>query len=269
MREGTSFTTTLRPPIRFPDPGRICIVVSPPARARGICGSCGQTECSAQTLAVTGLVNSFPSLFASTPGAGYTPMCECTSMIPGVTYFPVPSITNASAGATIFVPTAAIFPSRNRIDPFAIVGPAAVNIVAFRISVVRRGKGLYVLGNGSAFGRDVPPGPGDGAGEGDACGAGDGCGDCGTNCVAKPSSRHKHAATRIIEFIFTSTRTVLKSRAILLQAFVRVQCFRRCLKVVLPRPDSKRGGSPTVREGVYARRSSPRLRSGYCPDVPN
>src|SRR6266849_10333479 len=130
VREGTNFKTTLRPPIKLAEPGRTCIVVKPPARARGICGSCGQTECSAQTLAVTGLVNSFPSLFASTPGAGYTPMCECTSMMPGVTYFPVPSITNASGGAVTDAPTAAIFPSRNSTEPFGIKAPAAVIIVA-------------------------------------------------------------------------------------------------------------------------------------------
>src|SRR5215471_10303993 len=70
VREGTTFKTTLRPPIKFAEPGRIWIVVTPPANARGNCGSCGHTECSAQTLAVTGFVASFPSLLASTPGAG-------------------------------------------------------------------------------------------------------------------------------------------------------------------------------------------------------
>src|SRR5213592_2225002 len=70
VREGTTLTTTLRPPIKFAEPGKICIVVTPPANARGNCGSCGHTECSAQTFAVTGFVASLPSLFASTPGAG-------------------------------------------------------------------------------------------------------------------------------------------------------------------------------------------------------
>ena len=40
------------------------------------------------------------------------------------------------------VPTSAIFPSRRSTEPFVIVGPAPVMIVALRISVVRRGKGL-------------------------------------------------------------------------------------------------------------------------------
>src|SRR6185503_16702509 len=123
VRDGTTFKTTLRPPIKFPEPGSTCMVVTPPARARGSCGSCGQTECSAQTFGVTGFVNSFPSLLASTPGAGYTPMCECTSIIPGVTYLPVPSITVASGGAVTDVPTAAILPSRKSTEPFAIDGP--------------------------------------------------------------------------------------------------------------------------------------------------
>src|SRR5262252_9372978 len=130
-------------------------------------------------------------------------MCECTSMIPGVTYLPVPSITCASAGASIDVPTAAIFPSRSSTEPFAIVAPAAVMIVALRINVVRRGKGLYVLGKGSALGREMPPGPGGGAG--DTCGEGEDCGDCESNCVANESSRQTQAATRSIEFILTSS----------------------------------------------------------------
>ena len=60
----------MRPPIRFAEPGRTCAVVMPPASSRGNCGSCGQTECSAHTCAVTGLVASFPSLCACTPGRG-------------------------------------------------------------------------------------------------------------------------------------------------------------------------------------------------------
>src|SRR5688500_12541150 len=77
VREGTTLSTTLRPPMRFAEPGSTCSVVTPPARLRGNCGSCGQTECSAHTCAVTGFVASFPSSCAGTPGAGYTPRCEC------------------------------------------------------------------------------------------------------------------------------------------------------------------------------------------------
>src|ERR1044072_2930677 len=103
-------------------------------------------------------------------------MWEWTSTIPGVTYLPVPSITTASGGALTAVPTAAIFPSRSNTEPFTIVGPAAVIIVTLRISVARRGKGLYVLGNGSAFSIDAPPGPGEGAGEAAGAGEAVGCG---------------------------------------------------------------------------------------------
>src|SRR5688500_7163268 len=68
-RPGTTLSTTLRPPIRFAEPGSTWSVVIPPASTRGNCGSCGHTECSAQTCAVTGFVASLPSLNAATPGA--------------------------------------------------------------------------------------------------------------------------------------------------------------------------------------------------------
>src|ERR1700694_2694085 len=80
-------------------------------------------------------------------------------MMPGVTYFPAPSITNASAGALTVTPTAAIFPFCIRIAPFLISGPAAVKMLTFLITVVRAGNGTYVLGNGSALGAEVAPRP--------------------------------------------------------------------------------------------------------------
>src|SRR5215469_6887305 len=73
---GTFLSTTERPPNRLAEPGRICSVVMPPASAVRKPGSCGHTECSAQTLAVVGEVISFPSELASTAGTGYTPRCE-------------------------------------------------------------------------------------------------------------------------------------------------------------------------------------------------
>src|SRR5687767_13124875 len=97
----------------------------PPARLRGNCGSCGHTECSAHTCAVTGFVASLPSLLPLVPGAAYTPRCECVSISPGVTYLPVPSTTTASEGAARLAPTATIFPSLRSTEPFWIVGPAA------------------------------------------------------------------------------------------------------------------------------------------------
>src|SRR5205085_12557523 len=69
VRDGTFFTVTPRPPNRLAEPGRICIVVTPPASERSNCGSCGQSECSAETSAVLGLVISLPSCSDSTPGA--------------------------------------------------------------------------------------------------------------------------------------------------------------------------------------------------------
>src|ERR1700716_886229 len=101
------------------------------------------------------------------------------SMIPGVTYLPRPSIVRtASAGAAMFAPTATILPLRIRIDPLRIAGPAAVKIVAFRISVACDGNRTYVDGYGSANGSETAPGPGVGPG------AADGAGD-GTLCCAR------------------------------------------------------------------------------------
>jgi hypothetical protein len=63
------------------------------------------------------------------------------SISPGVTYLPAPSSTTASAGASTDWPTAAIFPSRRRIAPSRIVGPAAVRMVTLRITVGRDANG--------------------------------------------------------------------------------------------------------------------------------
>src|SRR4051812_33529167 len=143
VRDGTILSTTLRPPIRFAEPGNTWMVVTPPARLRGNCGSCGHTECSTHTFAVTGDVASFTSPVCA-PGSSGTapaPMCECVSMMPGVTYLPVPSITTASLGAVVVAPTSAIFPSRSSTLPPRIVGPAAVRMVTLRISVGRDANG--------------------------------------------------------------------------------------------------------------------------------
>src|SRR6266550_1225429 len=141
-----SFRIALRPPIKFAEPGSAWIVVIPPAMASGICGSCGQNECSAHTSAVTGFVASLPSDSASVPGAAYTPRCECSSISPGVTYLPVPSTITASAGASTFSPTATMRPSLKVITPFRISWPVAVMIVALRIATGGLGWRRYVDG---------------------------------------------------------------------------------------------------------------------------
>ena len=68
VREGTLRRVTPRPPIRLPDPGRTWTVVTPPILAVLKPGSWGQTECSAQTWGVVGLVSSLPSECAATEG---------------------------------------------------------------------------------------------------------------------------------------------------------------------------------------------------------
>ncbi len=119
--------------MRLADPGSAWSTVTPPAIASGICGSWGQKLCSAQTCAVTGLVASLPSLSAKVPGAEYTPIWLWVSMRPGVTNFPVPSITVASGGGVRLAPSATIFPSRRRMAAPGSSGPAAVMIVALRM----------------------------------------------------------------------------------------------------------------------------------------
>src|SRR5690349_16113685 len=79
--------------------------------------------------------------------------------MPGVSHLPCPSITTASDGASTLAPTLTIFPSRMSSAPLRMTGPAAVRMLTLRTTVVREGKGRYVLGNGSAFGVDSAPGP--------------------------------------------------------------------------------------------------------------
>ena len=126
---GIFFKVTPRPPIKFAEPGKICKDVIPPARAVTKPGSCGQTLCSAHTSAVLGAVASFPSEWALTLGAGYTPRCECTSITPGVIHIPFASITIISS-ATKFGPIASIFPSLRIISVFSKRSPLPVSTVA-------------------------------------------------------------------------------------------------------------------------------------------
>src|SRR5688572_716632 len=65
-------------------------------------------------------------------------------MMPGVTHLPLASITWAPAGAFTVAPTALILPFSSRTAPLAITGPAAVRIVALRMTVGRDGNGWYV-----------------------------------------------------------------------------------------------------------------------------
>ena len=70
VRPGTLRRMAERPPNRFAEPGRISSVVTPPRREVLKPGSCGHTECSAQTCAVLGSVASLPSECACTAGDG-------------------------------------------------------------------------------------------------------------------------------------------------------------------------------------------------------
>jgi hypothetical protein len=61
--------------------------------------------------------------------------CECASMMPGRTNFPVASMTRAPSGALRFCPTAAIFPPRRSTSVALRVPCETVSTVALRISV--------------------------------------------------------------------------------------------------------------------------------------
>ena len=87
-----------------------------------------------------GAVASFPSEWALTLGAGYTPRCECTSIIPGVTHIPCASITTIFS-ATKFEPIASIFPSLRMRSVFSKRSPLPVSTVAPRNSVGNEGIG--------------------------------------------------------------------------------------------------------------------------------
>jgi hypothetical protein len=94
------------------EPWRRLIVVTPPASCQYSVGMSWRMTSVMRTSAVIELV---PSLIASAPA------CECSSMIPGITYLPEASITCAPAGTATSGPTAAIFPSRITIVPRGIV----------------------------------------------------------------------------------------------------------------------------------------------------
>ena len=72
-----------------------------------------------------------PSLIASLA------MCECASMSPGETNWPVVSMISAPAGIETFAPTAAIFPSRRTTVPFGIVPFVTVSTVPPRSATTR------------------------------------------------------------------------------------------------------------------------------------
>jgi hypothetical protein len=83
---------------------------------------------------VTGSVFSLPSLRLGVPGAAYTPMWLWVSMSPGVTNLPVPSTTVVPGGTVVSRPTATTLPFAKRMDAPVSSVPAAVRMVALRMS---------------------------------------------------------------------------------------------------------------------------------------
>ena len=99
------------------EPCITCEVVTPPASARYSSTSNGSSTSPTPTSAVTGFVASLMLLMA---------MCECASMMPGITYMSVASYTSTPSGASRSGPISAIVPSRTRMSvssrmPFVMV----------------------------------------------------------------------------------------------------------------------------------------------------
>ncbi len=120
-----------RPPMRLADPGSTWTAVTPPATARSMVGSCGQNASAVSTSGVLGALASLPSSVPTVSIIGYTPMCECVSMRPGVTNLPAPSITIDPVGAGRSPSaTTAILPLSRMMVPPTIVLPVPSMSVA-------------------------------------------------------------------------------------------------------------------------------------------
>ena len=161
MRDGTTLSTTLRPPNRFAEPGKDLQRRHPAGqRARelrilrpdGMLGPDVGGDRVGRLVAVGVRIDA---------GRGIDADVRMHVDDPRRHVLAVPSMTTASAGASTDAPTATILPSRMRIDASCMDRrPAAVSIVAWRTTVVREVNGVYVLGNGLALGTDSMPGPG-------------------------------------------------------------------------------------------------------------
>jgi hypothetical protein len=137
------FTTAFWPPMVLAEPCRMLSVVTPPARLRHRPMASSRSTSAWRTCAV---IDRVPSLIPSDA------LWECASMMPGITYRPVPSMTCAPAGTDTLAPTAAIFPFRIRTVPFSMVPRLAVMIVAFVMatSVPAAGTGTCRAGPAAA-----------------------------------------------------------------------------------------------------------------------
>ncbi len=91
------------------------------------------------------VIDCVPSLIASGP------LCECSSMMPGVTHLFVASMIFAPAGTCTLVPTSAILPFRIRIVPFMMLPWLAVMMLAWVIAT-----SVPAGGTGSVSGSKPP-----------------------------------------------------------------------------------------------------------------
>ena len=84
---------------------------------------------------------SLPSEFERSPGAGYTPIWEWISIIPGVIHLPFTSITLASVSNGIS-PMAVILLFSIRMEALSSSSPDPVSTLALRIKIVSLVSGL-------------------------------------------------------------------------------------------------------------------------------
>ena len=71
--------------------------------------------------------------------------------MPGVTHFPLPSISIASDALLTLLPISFMMPSCNRISPSSILPPIPSSIVTLVMITGALSTTLYVLGNGFVF----------------------------------------------------------------------------------------------------------------------
>ena len=125
---GAVFTTTPVPPMTLALPGSIWTVVIPAFMAASSPPSSALALIPSRALmwGVAGSVASFPSLPAQPIFSSEMPMWQWASTSPGITTFPVTSMTSASSGTLILLPTFTILPPSMRtvppsMTPFVIV----------------------------------------------------------------------------------------------------------------------------------------------------
>ncbi|MBK6315446.1 MAG: hypothetical protein IPF53_14415 [Blastocatellia bacterium] len=91
------------------------------------------------------------SFVAEIDPTSMSPSCDAESISPGYTDKPVPSIRFAPAGAATVAPTATILPSAIATEPFSMVAPETVTILAFSMTYDSPAAGSAAASAGTAY----------------------------------------------------------------------------------------------------------------------